>query len=118
MRNTSISYVKTRLVKDIVTNSKAKERSRYQLTDDKDIVDDKTIVFESFGGKNYSDSPKYIYEYMQQHYPQLNYIWVCARPEQTVIPGNAIKVQKVLGRIIKHMLKQNIGFLMLVYHCT
>lgn len=51
MRNTSISYVKTRLVKDIVTNSKAKERSRYQLTDDKDIVDDKTIVFESFGGK-------------------------------------------------------------------
>ena len=85
---------KTRLVKDIVTNSKAKERSRYQLTDDKDIVDDKTIVFESFGGKNYSDSPKYIYEYMQQHYPQLNYIWVCARPEQTVIPGNAIKVQK------------------------
>lgn len=31
---------------------------------------------------------------MQQHYPQLNYIWVCARPEQTVIPGNAIKVQK------------------------
>lgn len=56
MRNTSISYVKTRLVKDIVTNSKAKERSRYQLTDDKDIVDDKTIVFESFGGKNYSDS--------------------------------------------------------------
>lgn len=85
---------KTRLVKDIVTNSKAKERSRYQLTDDKDIVDDKTIVFESFGGKNYSDSPKYIYEYMQQHYPQLNYIWVCTRPEQTVIPGNAIKVQK------------------------
>ena len=31
---------------------------------------------------------------MQQHYPQLNYIWVCTRPEQTVIPGNAIKVQK------------------------
>ena len=28
-------------------------------------VNQGTIVFEAFGGKNYSDSPKYIYEYMQ-----------------------------------------------------
>ncbi|MBM6628681.1 CDP-glycerol glycerophosphotransferase family protein [Mammaliicoccus vitulinus] len=27
-------------------------------------MDKNTIVFESFGGKNYSDSPKYIYEYI------------------------------------------------------
>ena len=97
MRNTSISYVKTRLVKDIVTNSKAKERSRYQLTDDKDIVDDKTIVFESFGGKIIVTVQKYIYEYMQQHYPQLNYIWVCARPEQTVIQEMLLKCKRFWG---------------------
>ena len=56
---------KTRLVKNIVLNSKMKERSKYQLSDNEDLVDPNTIVFEAFGGKNYSDSPKYIYEYMQ-----------------------------------------------------
>ena len=45
-----------------------KERSKYQLCDNEDLVDPNTIVFEAFGGKNYSDSPKYIYEYMQKHY--------------------------------------------------
>lgn len=85
---------KTRLVKNIVTNSKMKERSRYQLSDSEDTVDENTIVFEAFGGKNYSDSPKYIYEYMQQHYPQLNYIWVFLKPENNVVPGNATKVKK------------------------
>ena len=71
-----MNYVKTRLFKSILTNSKMKERAKYQLTDNENMVDPHTIVFESFGGKNYSDSPKYIYEYMQQHYPQYKYIWV------------------------------------------
>lgn len=85
---------KTRLVKNIVLNSKMKERSKYQLIDNEDLVDPNTIVFEAFGGKNYSDSPKYIYEYMQKHYPHLNYIWVFSKPENNNIPGNATKVKK------------------------
>ncbi|OFO42696.1 CDP-glycerol--glycerophosphate glycerophosphotransferase [Staphylococcus sp. HMSC070D05] len=71
-----------------------KERAKYQLTDNENMVDSHTIVFESFGGKNYSDSPKYIYEYMQQHYPQYNYIWVFSKPDNNIIPGNATKVKK------------------------
>ena len=43
---------KTRLVKNIVLNSKMKERSKYQLSDNEDLVDPNTIVFEAFGGKN------------------------------------------------------------------
>ncbi len=35
-----------------------------QLLDKEESIDKNTIVFESFGGKNYSDSPKYIYEYI------------------------------------------------------
>lgn len=85
---------KTRLFKSILTNSKMKERAKYQLTDNENMVDAHTIVFESFGGKNYSDSPKYIYEYMQQHYPQYNYIWVFSKPNNNIIPGNATKVKK------------------------
>ena len=42
---------KTRLVKNIVLNSKMKERSKYQLSDNEDLVDPNTIVFEAFGGK-------------------------------------------------------------------
>ena len=57
-----------RHVKNIVLRRKNKERSLYDLTDKEDNVKPKTIVFESFGGKNYSDSPKYIYEYMQKYY--------------------------------------------------
>lgn len=33
------------------------------------------IVFESFLGKQYSDNPRAIYEYLQQHYPQLKLYW-------------------------------------------
>ncbi|KTT85668.1 CDP-glycerol:glycerophosphate glycerophosphotransferase [Mammaliicoccus sciuri] len=71
-----------------------KNRSKYKLFDKEDSVDSNTIVFESFGGKNYSDSPKYIYEYMQKNYPKLNYIWVFNNPDKNVITGNAEKVKK------------------------
>ncbi|MBO3076813.1 bifunctional glycosyltransferase family 2 protein/CDP-glycerol:glycerophosphate glycerophosphotransferase [Mammaliicoccus vitulinus] len=84
----------SRHVKNIVKNTKLKNRSKYYLTDKEDNVDSNTVVFESFGGKNYSDSPKYIYEYMQKHYPTLNYIWVFTKPEQNIITGNASKVKK------------------------
>ncbi|RTX74901.1 CDP-glycerol:glycerophosphate glycerophosphotransferase [Mammaliicoccus sciuri] len=84
----------SRHVKNIVQNNKMKNRSKYQLLDKEEAVNNETIVFESFGGKNYSDSPKYIYEYMQKHYPKLNYIWVFKNPNQNVITGNAVKVKK------------------------
>ena len=92
-----------------------KERSKYQLSDNEDLVDPNTIVFEAFGGKNYSDSPKYIYEYMQKHYPHLNYIWVFSKPENNNIPGNATKVKKDLKLIMMPMLKRNIGLQTLDY---
>lgn len=84
----------SRHVKNIVQNNKMKNRSKYQLLDKEESVDSNTIVFESFGGKNYSDSPKYIYEYMQKNYPKLNYIWVFNNPDKNVIVGNAEKVKK------------------------
>lgn len=40
-------------------------------------LNDKVILFSSFLGRNYSDNPKYIYQYIQGHHPQqfLN-VWV------------------------------------------
>lgn len=51
-------------VKNIVLRRKNKECLLYDLIDKEDNVKLKMIVFELFGGKNYSDSLKYIYEYM------------------------------------------------------
>lgn len=54
---------------------------------------EKTIVFESFLGKNYSDSPKYIYEYMLEHNPDFKYIWIFNKTRKE-IPGNAKQVKR------------------------
>lgn len=57
---------------------------------------DNYIVFESFLGKNYSDSCKYIYEYIIDNMPgRYKCIWV-VNDKKTGIPGNPVKV-KYLG---------------------
>ena len=45
-------------------------------------VDDRLILFNSFGGKKYDDSPKAIYEYMQSNekYKEYNMIWAIDDP--------------------------------------
>ncbi|MFE4427684.1 CDP-glycerol glycerophosphotransferase family protein [Peribacillus butanolivorans] len=35
----------------------------------------KLAVFESYHGKQYSDSPRAIYEYMKEHYPEYKLVW-------------------------------------------
>lgn len=50
------------------------------------------IVFESFLGKNYADSPKNIYEYMVEKNLGYQYVWIFN--EKKDIPGNAIQVNR------------------------
>lgn len=38
--------------------------------------DERLMVFESFGGKQVSDSPRAIYEYMKEHHPEYKAVWV------------------------------------------
>lgn len=35
----------------------------------------KKIIFESFGGRQYSDHPRAIYEYILKNYPHMNCVW-------------------------------------------
>ncbi|GAB2538271.1 CDP-glycerol glycerophosphotransferase family protein [Gracilibacillus alcaliphilus] len=35
----------------------------------------KTVIFESFHGKQYSDNPRAVYEYMKEHYPSYQLYW-------------------------------------------
>ncbi|WP_346731558.1 CDP-glycerol glycerophosphotransferase family protein [Staphylococcus sp. IVB6227] len=58
------------------------------LYNSKRAVKNNTIVFESFGGKSYSDNPKCIYEYMKLRYPQYKYYWVAQNSETFKSPNN------------------------------
>jgi CDP-glycerol glycerophosphotransferase len=53
-----------------------------------------TILFESFFGKNYSDSPKYIYEYISKNVPnKYQCIWVIDK-KGTKIPFKHKKIKR------------------------
>lgn len=47
------------------------------------------VLFESFHGKQYSDSPRAIYEYMRQYHPDLKLVWS--------IDKRSIRLFKTLG---------------------
>ncbi len=51
------------------------------------------VMCESFLGKNYADSPKYIYEYLQKNYPgRFRFIWVIN--QKSKIPYKHTKVKR------------------------
>ncbi len=47
-------------------------------------VDDKIILFSSFNGKSYTDSPKAIYKYMKDNekYSEYKFVWAFKEPEK------------------------------------
>lgn len=52
------------------------------------------ILYESFLGRNYSDSPKYIYEYLNRTYPgKYKHIWVFNDPDREE-PKGVVKVKR------------------------
>lgn len=65
-------------------------------------VDEKTILFEVFGGRNYSCSPKYIYEEMTKlkEFEDYKFVWSFIEPEK-----HKVKESKNLI-IVKHASKE------------
>lgn len=51
------------------------------------------IVFESFWGKQYSCNPKYLYEYIQENYPNMKCVWFL-NDERIMVNGNAERVRQ------------------------
>lgn len=52
------------------------------------------VFFESFLGKNYSDNPKYIYEYLQTKKNNYNYKMVWSFNTKKEIPGSSLQVKR------------------------
>ncbi len=55
-------------------------------------VKENWVICESFFGKSYSDSPKYIYEYLSKNYPgKYRFIWVVNQKSKIPYPHTRIK---------------------------
>ncbi len=61
-------------------------------------IDPKMILFNSYGGKKYDDSPRAIYEYMikDPRFKDFSFVWAFHNPEQFEIPvGTKIKTDNI-----------------------
>lgn len=57
-------------------------------------ISSNTIMFESFLGKNMSDSPKYIYNYLSENYPgKFKFVWVFNNIREN-LPEDIIQVKR------------------------
>lgn len=86
----ALAVVKRRLAwkkfKSITSNKKSFAKFLYIHWFVRKPVKKNWVLFESFFGKNYSDSPKYIYEYLAKNYgDKYKFIWVIDK-EGTQIP--------------------------------
>ena len=94
----SIRIVKFRLgikkFKKIIRNKREFGKSLYIHIFLKKPMVQNWVLFESFFGKSYSDSPKYIYEYLYDNAPSKNkFIWVINK-KGTKIPFRHKKVKR------------------------
>lgn len=81
--------------------AKARTSSRALLNQFSKLpISENTIMFESFLGKNMSDSPKYIYKYLSETYPgKFKFVWVF-NTKRDDLPEDIIQVQRFS---IKHL---------------
>lgn len=65
-------------------------------------IQENLIIFESFLARNYSDSPKYIYEYLAKNYPgKFKFVWVL--DNDTKLPYEGEKVKRFSKKYMRYM---------------
>ncbi|WP_167955787.1 bifunctional glycosyltransferase family 2 protein/CDP-glycerol:glycerophosphate glycerophosphotransferase [Anaerosporobacter faecicola] len=81
-------------LRKILTNRRALAKFLYIHSFLKKPMMDNWVICESFFGKSYSDSPKYIYEYLAKTYPgKYKFIWVINN-KKSEIPYPHTKVKR------------------------
>ncbi|WP_031548119.1 bifunctional glycosyltransferase/CDP-glycerol:glycerophosphate glycerophosphotransferase [Salinicoccus luteus] len=93
------TFKRLSMVRDVVRDAKRGFTTRngrkefiYKYSYMKKALMDDLVVFESFQGKSYSDSPKYIYQQMLKSRSGYNYVWVMNKKQK--IPGNPMTVKR------------------------
>lgn len=75
-KKTRLHARKQTLLRICTSRAKMKRYLYEKVFSKMDMFED-TVIFESFFGKSYSDSPKYIFEYLNEHFPgRFRYVWV------------------------------------------
>ena len=68
-------------------------------------IEENWIVFETFMGKSYADSPKYIYEYLAKNYPnKYKFIWVL-NDKNTKLPYDGVIVKRFTKKYAYYLAK-------------
>lgn len=87
-------HVKWKKFRRITKNKRTFSKFLYMRFFLRKPVKQNWVFCESFFGKNYSDSPKYVYEYMSKNYPgKYKFIWVIDK-KNTKIPYPHTKVKR------------------------
>ncbi|MBQ9517462.1 MAG: CDP-glycerol glycerophosphotransferase family protein [Eubacterium sp.] len=76
--------VKTTVLRKVIRKASYQYRYwRYKLRGAGKSVDEKKVVFSSFTGRKYADSPRAIYEYMvnSDEYKDYKFVWVFTQPQ-------------------------------------
>lgn len=96
-------HIKWKKLKRIIKNKRAFSRFLYERYFVKKPVKQNWVICESFFAKNYSDSPKYIYEYLNKNFPgKYRYIWVIDK-KNTKVPFRHTKVKRFSFRYSYYM---------------
>lgn len=66
------------------------------------FVDDKLIITESFHGRQYSDNPRALYEYIRENYPEYHVVWAVKHGYEKPFIDNNVPYVTRLG--VKWML--------------
>lgn len=78
--------------KSVLTSRAACKKYLYRNVFSRMKLKESTILFESFLGRSYSDSPKYIFEYLGKNVPgRYRCIWVLDHKEKLPYPAKCIR---------------------------
>ena len=91
----------------IITSRSAMRKYLYRKVFSRMKLLDNVVLMESFFGRNYSDSPKYIYEYLNSQYPgSYRYVWIFSdrrRRREEKLPYSSKKVIRFSLRYFYYM---------------
>lgn len=92
-------------IKKILKNKNEMNKYLYRHKYLKEPVEENWVMFETFMGKSYADSPKYIYEYLAKNYPgQYQFIWVL-NDKHAKIPYDGIVVKRFTRKYAYYLAK-------------
>ena len=92
-------------MKKILKNKNEINKYLYRHKYINEPVEENWVMFETFMGKSYADSPKYIYEYLAKNYPgKYKFIWVLNDPKEK-LPYEGIIVKRFTKKYAYYLAK-------------